>query len=180
MKFLHINENSDTERTVQELNTSIESGKNIFMLIYMEGCGPCNQVRPEWKKLENVLKNYNYKNVVIVDINKDVFDKMKTKIDPPIGFPTIKYISKNGIVQEDFENSNIQNKNREIDAFVDWIHSKLHKKYKTLNNYKTFKKHKKQIGGKWSRKYKQSINCRRPRGFSQKQHCKYGRKNKRK
>jgi hypothetical protein len=97
----------------------------------MDGCGPCNQVRPEWKKLENVLhkhiKNPKYKNVVIIDINKDILEKARTNIKSPIGFPTITFVSKNGTIQENFEESESPNKNREIDAFVSWIKTKLHK-----------------------------------------------------
>ena len=126
MKFIHIN----NERDVSQLKDSIYSNKVIFMLIYMEGCGPCNQVRPEWKKLENVLHKYNknpkYKNVVIIDINKDILEKAKTNIKAPIGFPTITFVFKNGTIQESFEESKSPNKNREIDAFVSWIETKLH------------------------------------------------------
>ena len=127
MKFIHINNESD----ISHLKKSIYSNKDMFMLIYMDGCGPCNQVRPEWKKLENVLRNHKinpkYKNVVIVDINKDMLEKARTNIKSPIGFPTITFVSKNGSIQESFEESNSPNKNREIDAFVSWINTKLQK-----------------------------------------------------
>lgn len=126
MKFIHINNEID----ISQLKNSIYTNKYIFMLIYMDGCGPCNLVRPEWKKLENVLhkhiKNPKYKNVVIIDINKDILEKTKTNIKSPIGFPTITFVAKNGIIQENFEDSNSPNKNREIDALVSWIETKLH------------------------------------------------------
>jgi len=127
MKFIHIN----NESGITQLKNSINANKDIFMLIYMDGCGPCNQVRPEWKKLENVLHkhttNPKYKNVVIIDINKDILEKARTNIKSPIGFPTITFVSKNGSIQENFEDSASPNKNREIDAFVSWIETKLHK-----------------------------------------------------
>jgi hypothetical protein len=88
---------------------------------------------------------------------------------------------------ENFEDSNITNKQRNIDCFVDWIKSKtngehmkggsMRKTSKMRKTRKTRKTKKNIKGGKWSRKYKRSINCKRPRGFSQKQYCKYGRKN---
>ncbi len=148
MKFIHI----DKEIDVSHLINSINNNKDIFMLIYMDGCGPCNQVRPEWKKLENVLhkykKNPRYKNVVIVDINKDILEKVKTNIKSPIGFPTITFVSKKGTIQENFEESSCPNKNREIDAFVSWIETKLAKrggtrrkrKYSRINKSKKNKK----------------------------------------
>jgi hypothetical protein len=127
MKYIKINDESD----MSQLKDSINSNKVIFMLIYMEGCGPCDLVRPEWKKLENVLRKHNtnpkYKNAVIMDINKDVLEKARTNIKSPSGFPTITFVSKNGSIQENFEDSNIPNKNKEIDAFELWIKTKLHK-----------------------------------------------------
>jgi hypothetical protein len=68
----------------------------------------------------------------------------------------------------------VENKDRTIDSFVDWINLKT-KESKKGGNKKQHKTRKIK-GGKWSRKYKRSINCKRPRGFSQKQYCKYGRK----
>ena len=57
MIIIHAN----TEADANEINHHVESGKDVFMLIYMEGCGPCNATRPEWKKLETAL-NHQYKN----------------------------------------------------------------------------------------------------------------------
>jgi len=172
MKFLHINESKKSNLKIKELNSEIESGKDVFLLIYMEGCGPCNETRPEWKKIENIFmhkkNNSKYKNIVVADLNNDYSDKLSNKIKQPSAFPTIIHISKNGISVEHFEDSNIQNKAREVDSFMEWIESK------TKNN-NTNTKYGIKKGGKWSQKYKRSINCKRPKGFSQKQHCKYGR-----
>jgi hypothetical protein len=172
MVFLHIdtqnyNKKGETGETpIQTLNRFIRTGKDIFALIYMEGCGPCNATRPEWKKIGNVLKKDITKNenVLVVDIDKNLLSKVKNMGSEPKGFPTIRFISKNGKIAEDFEDCKLSEeyKNRTIDSFVKWI---------KLKSNKT-----KQTGGKWSRKYKQSINCNRPKGFSQKQYCKYTRK----
>ena len=172
MVFLHIdtenyNKKGETGETpIQTLNRFIKTGKSIFALIYMEGCGPCNATRPEWKKIGSVLKKDITKNenVLVVDIDKNLLSKVKNMGSEPKGFPTIRFISKNGKIAEDFEDCKLSEeyKNRTIDSFVKWIKLKLNKT--------------KQTGGKWSRKYKQSINCNRPKGFSQKQYCKYTRK----
>ena len=158
MKFVHVNNESD----VSQLQNSVYNNKDIFMLIYMDGCGPCNQVRPEWKKLENVLHkhitNPKYKNVVIVDINKDILEKTKTNIKSPIGFPTITFVSKKGSIQESFEESNSPNKNREIDAFVSWIETKLHKNTPVTRHTK--KTHQK-AGSTRKRKRKRRTKSRR-------------------
>ena len=147
MKFMHINNESD----MSQLKDSIYGNKDIFMLIYMEGCGPCNLVRPEWKKLENVLRKHNtnpkYKNVVIMDINKDVLEKARTNIKSPSGFPTITFVSKKGSIQENFEESTSPNKNREIDAFVSWIETKLNQNAPIKKSKKLTKTTKPQKGG---------------------------------
>lgn len=161
MKFIHINNESE----LYQLKNSINSNKDIFMLIYMDGCGPCNQVRPEWKKLENVLHkhttNPKYKNVVIIDINKNMLEKIKTNINSPIGFPTMTFVSKKGSIQENFEESTSPNKNREIDAFVSWIGSKLHKNAPIKRNNMLTKKSKPQQGLlRRERKYKRSAKSK--------------------
>ena len=78
------------------------------------------------------------------------------------------YINKKENSHENYEDSNIKEKNRSVDSFIEWMETKVPNS---------------QLGGKfkrrprkWSLKYKRSINCKRPKGFSQKQHCKYGRK----
>lgn len=163
MKFLHIN-----NKNVKDINKSINSGKDVFVLIYMEGCGPCNQVRPEWKKIENIFQNKNnqkYNNVVIADIESEMLDNMQLT-NQPSGFPTMKYISNKGKQEENYEGM------RDVNSFIEWINQKIKKQ----PNNKTVERNTNQKGGKWTRKYKKSINCKRPRGFSQKQYCKYGRK----
>ena len=195
---------------IEFLNDSIKNGKHVFILIYMVGCGPCEATIPEWKKIQNVLenqksKNQNFSNVIIVDMDKDVFEKLRNNekeqksfksvyvLNSLIsGFPTIKYITKNGKITDDYEEAHIKLKDRTIDSFIEWINTTMNSsgKFKSLthkqrggfvysknkNKYNFTSRSKSLKGGKWSRKYKKSINCRKPKGFSQKQYCKYGRK----
>jgi hypothetical protein len=187
MHVLHINSEND-EKKIGLLDKYINKGSHIFILVYMEGCGPCNATRPEWKKLESVLKDQYMKNdnLVIVDLNKDFLPKLTKNIGSVDGFPSMKYINNHGKTIEQYENSSIGKKDRSIDSFINWIESKINTVvstsspqdvYKRLKHKKTKrKKNRKQRGGKWSRKYKLSINCSKPKGFSQKQYCKYGRK----
>jgi len=187
---------------LEKFHKLMENGSNTFILVYMEGCGPCNATRPEWAKLESVLKHQyaNNNNLVIVDVNKDFLSHIK-HIGEVDGFPTMKYIGKNGKEVESYENSPINKKDRSTDSFVNWIENKINtvvstvsesspqhvldrltknkttRKHHTNNRNKNKKHYKnKQRGGKWTRKYKKSINCKRPKGFSQKQYCKYGRR----
>jgi vacuolar-type H+-ATPase subunit F/Vma7 len=204
MVFIHIDtknvEDKDEkgETQISKLNHLIHDKKDnkVFLLYYMEGCGPCNATRPEWSKLKNTLKHLEKRDdVAVVDIDQVLSSKIKG-VKEPNSFPTIRYITDRGNFSENYEDSKLgdEEKNRSIDSFVKWInlnigekekqgggiirkrnksmkkHSKS-KKNKTINKNKYSKK-----GGKWSAKYKKSINCNRPKGFSQKQHCKYGRK----
>jgi thiol-disulfide isomerase/thioredoxin len=195
MVYLQINKKkyaSGKSNLIDKLNKHLtHRDDKIFILFYMEGCGPCNATRPEWSKLKNVLSNHflNRDDIVIVAIDKDLAGKLKNIGNEPNSFPTIRYMTNQGKINENYEDSNISKKDRTIDSFVEWIQLKSGEKNITQSESKhsKTKSHKKSSiklgggtrkkrGGKWSLKYKHSINCRRPRGFSQKQYCKYGRK----
>ena len=122
MHILHIN----SENEVGQINSLIKNGSDIFILVYMVGCGPCNATRPEWTKIESALKNQYSKNnkLVIIDINKDFISKIKN-IGTIDGFPTIKYIGNYGKIVEPYEKSSITKKDRSINSFINWIESKI-------------------------------------------------------
>lgn len=124
-----------------ELNTYIDNGTDVFMLIYMAGCGPCNAARPEWAKLEHSLggqygKKKPYK-FIVADINKD-FAHLIHKIKQPNAFPTILYVSGNKI--ENYEDSSINDKRRELDCFMNWIESHVSKIEAVSNLKETHKR----------------------------------------
>lgn len=190
MYVLHINSDKD----IGKIDKMINEGKHVFILVYMEGCGPCNATRPEWDKLGSALKGQysSKKDLAIIDVNKDFASKIK-HIGTIDGFPTMKYISQHGKNVELYEDSHVSKKDRSVDSFIDWIERNVnkyvsttpHDVYKRLNkthkkgHHKRHNKHSKKHhkhnkgmrGGKWSLKYKRSINCKRPRGFSQRQYC---------
>jgi len=138
----------------------IHHKKHIFVLIYMEGCGPCNATRPEWAKMTQTLQKQYAKNndVAIVDVNKDLLPLIKG-IGNVDGFPTMKYITNNGKTVESYEDSSVNMKDRSADSFINWIESKIlkgkivsitepHHVYKRINKSKgngkgQSKKHKK-------------------------------------
>ena len=122
MIFLHINSKSNNAAL---FNKYVEEGKQIFVLFYMEGCGPCNITRPEWKKIENIMsKSDSNNNVVIVDIEQDVLEEIQHLQSKPVGFPTMRYIGNKGKTSEDYDGE------RNIDAFMSWIKSKIQVKSK--------------------------------------------------
>ena len=134
MIFLHINSKTNNAAL---FNKYVEQGKQIFILFYMEGCGPCNMTRPEWKKIENILSSTDKNNnIVVVDIDQEVFEELKYLQSKPMGFPTMRYIANKGKTSEDYDGE------RNIDAFMKWIQSKS-------STFSTFKKSTfKKSGGK--------------------------------
>jgi thiol-disulfide isomerase/thioredoxin len=102
----------------------IKHKKHVFILIYMEGCGPCNATRPEWAKMASTLKKQyaNNKDVAIIDMNKDCLPLIKN-VGSVDGFPTMKYITSQGKSNVSYENSSVKNKDRSVDSFINWIES---------------------------------------------------------
>jgi hypothetical protein len=165
MVFLNINTKNykDKDETgksvIDTLNSIIKEDPNnkIFILYYMEGCGPCNATRPEWAKIKNALKNLeNSNNVAIVDIDQVLSSKIANSKEEPNSFPTIRYITNKGNSVENYEDSNITNKDRAIDSFVEWI--KLNTKNSKLVGGRTRKRyrHKRALKNKKSIKRKRT------------------------
>jgi hypothetical protein len=115
----------DTNRS-NEVDNLIKNKKHVFILVYMEGCGPCNATRPEWAKMSSALKHQYAKNndVAIIDMNKDLLPSVK-HIGSVNGFPTMKYITNNGNKMEGYEDSAIKNKDRSSDSFINWVETKI-------------------------------------------------------
>lgn len=141
MVFLKINDMDDDK--IKKLKKYYSSKANIFMLVYMNGCGPCNATKPEWSKLENVLhKHKNNEQLVIVDVDKDFLPKIQLdNFDEPMGFPTIVHIHQKK--QEPYEDAPGFEKDRTVDSFVQWIQSKTGKP--SLNRH--FQQRQTQKGG---------------------------------
>jgi thiol-disulfide isomerase/thioredoxin len=141
MKILHID---PTRKNTKLFNEYVEQGKHIFVIFYLEGCGPCNATRPEWKKIENVLKDKYSKNdtLVIADVDQELLKEIKYLTTQPKGFPTLRYISNKGKTSEDYEDCpdlKDDEKDRKVDSFVKWIDSKM-KKQKGGNRKRKSKK----------------------------------------
>ena len=131
MISLHIdnkpNEEMGKKGTVEEVVNLIGSTNNIFMFIFMDGCGPCNAMKPEWVKIKSKLtdKYPNRDDVVIISMNMLFLNELeseltksgKKSIGEIVGFPTIKYIKGNKI--DEYTGS------RESDIFVSWVAEKI-------------------------------------------------------
>jgi hypothetical protein len=175
MVFLHIDKNKyqdDGENLIEDLykNTGDKDNK-IFILIFMEGCGPCNETRPEWSKLENVLSPefLDRDDIYIYSIDHtllDEKDKDKIKIiQSPSSFPTMRFITNAGKSVENYEDSNIENKDRSIDSFIEWIKSKTGEENITKSEHNGGRKTRKT---RKTRKIRKTRKTRKTRRYSRK------------
>jgi len=110
----------------KKVDDMIKQKKHVFIMIYMEGCGPCNAARPEWAKMSHALKGQysNNKDIAIIDLNKDLLSQVKG-VGSVEGFPTMKYITDQGHTVESYEDSAVKNKDRSSDSFINWVESKV-------------------------------------------------------
>jgi thioredoxin 1 len=132
-------------------NKNENKNKHIFVLFYMNGCGPCEIVHPIWEKIQE-NKDLNNDNIIIADIEQSKAPDLLIKYSIS-GFPTIKYINNNN--PEDY------NGERKLDSFIEWIKSKIDKTEGEKN--KTGGRNKRKTKGRNKRKTK-GRNKRRTKG----------------
>jgi len=126
--MVFVNVNQDDDKLMNEFKTYYETVPQIFMLIYMDGCGPCNETKPEWFKLENVLKKYKTnKKIAIMSIERQFLEKLHLKgMKEPTSFPMMIYLhNQKAENYEDASELPDNEKDRKIDSFVKWIETKI-------------------------------------------------------
>ena len=125
--------NVTNEKALQELTKHLTKGVNIFVLIYMNGCGPCNATKPEWAKINN-----KWRNTIVSQIDKDVLENKsnedKFHLKDVAGFPTIRHYNRKG--KKDYSGE------RNVNAFEKWINS-------IVRDSKTKNKSRKRRGSKF-------------------------------
>jgi len=163
------------ENLLGDFNDNVKFGKHVFLFLFMDNCGPCNDTKPKWRNMKKYLKkeHLNSDDIVIAQINQKLFSGLNGVGSEPMGYPCLRYVKSPTV--EEYEDSSISDKDRSAESFAAWVDSKL-KEGKHRHRHRGGKRRTNRRGGKWSLKYKRSINCKRPKGFSQRQHCKYGRK----
>ena len=131
MLFLDVNENEmDNAEKLQEM---IDNKKNVFVLVYMIGCGPCKKTLPEWNKLKGCKELEQFKNnddIIVANVEQSMCEKMHHKdLENIMSFPTIKHIKHNEV--HDY------NDERNTSAFSKWIKGLIKKdgKLKDLNTF---------------------------------------------
>ena len=144
MPVIHIPKDANMNH-IQHMNEHLDSGKPSFVLIYMDGCGPCSQTRPEWLKLEDMFSHDDDIGIIDVEmhnLNSIHPNELKENV---VGFPTMRYI-KNGVC-EDYEQCDGLKTDRSYDSFIEWIKKKERKmvggkKLKTRKQKRRIKKRK--------------------------------------
>lgn len=108
----------ENKKKIDNLKKAIDNNSNVFVFIYMEGCGHCDDAKDEWAEFDKSMENKsNVETYAVINtlcgtmMTSDAFDgKLGT---PPTGFPTFRYIH-SGNVDE-------YNGNRNKDAFENWV-----------------------------------------------------------
>ena len=123
--------NAKSTKNIAKLNNAINKGDDVFLFINADWCGHCRDMKKEWK----LLKNNSYgPNVVIANVNSELY-KGITDFGPDVeGFPDLRYINKAKGINEKFENSKLPDTNRSFIAFDKWIKSKTSNKNNTNKN----------------------------------------------
>ena len=114
----HVN-NESVPNVMEQANSFLESDKPSFVLFHMNGCGPCSQTLPEWKRLENDYGDNDLVGVIDVEMSK-LNDVRNEKLkDGVVGFPTMRYV-RNGVC-ENYEDCAGITPDRSYDSFKKWI-----------------------------------------------------------
>jgi len=99
MEMIHINDSNDVNK-LSRVRKYVEEGKDVYVLVYMVGCGACDIVHPEWNKIKKELKEddlLNNSNIVVVDVNKEFLhhpDNTFIKDETIVGYPTLLFLGK--------------------------------------------------------------------------------------
>ena len=122
MKILRTDTDGNGEHISKEVNQHIQDGHIVFVLIYMEGCGPCNATRPEWEKMETIISQWykNVPNLVVATVDHQYLSNMPL-VGPCSGFPTLVCVRDGGARIEAYEDAPMRIKNRTSDSFIEWV-----------------------------------------------------------
>ena len=132
IKYFNIDDN-DSQLPI--LKQHVHNPKNkVFLFIYLDGCHPCNQVKPIWDQIPHFHNSIQPKNenVIVAKINQKHYPQLDLGPNPP-AYPSI------------FHFLNMKKKNEIFPKqspmeFIKWINVNLKKKPKTRKRRKIRKK----------------------------------------
>ena len=104
------------------LNKDILKGDDVFLFIFMDNCGHCDNAKPAWDNIENSIadKYKNNENVVVVRVNSSLLPDLKHVGEAPNGYPCFRHISRNGKSIKEYDDS-VSNADRSTSSFIEWI-----------------------------------------------------------
>jgi len=118
--------------------------KHVFVMFFMNGCGPCNYTKPLWEEIAKIFNNK--KDVLICAVESEVIGHIFP--DSGItGFPTLRYYHR-GIFKENFQGSQ-----RSVDEFKKWINNAIKKKRKGGKTHKKYNLKKRRSSRKRTRNW---------------------------
>uniref|UniRef100_A0A6C0EZG8 Thioredoxin domain-containing protein n=1 Tax=viral metagenome TaxID=1070528 RepID=A0A6C0EZG8_9ZZZZ len=104
------------------LNKDILKGDDVFLFIFMDHCGHCDNAKPAWDDIENSIadKYKNNENVVVVRVNSNLLSELKHVGKVPNGYPCFRHISHKGKSIKEYDDS-VSNADRSTSSFIEWI-----------------------------------------------------------
>jgi thiol-disulfide isomerase/thioredoxin len=110
-----MNKSNEPEIFTQAYN----NGKNVFVLVYMNGCPYCEPILPLWDNIDEEIQTQDkYKllndKIKLTKIEKEDLNKVKDLINKIESFPTFLHMGK-GI------KTTKHNPDRDYDSLMTWI-----------------------------------------------------------
>jgi len=106
---------SITSKGLAEEYTNLNKENHMFLFIHSNGCGHCNNMKPEWEKLKNKTELSKH-NVIIADVESASANLLPgTHGYINEGYPTLKLIKMGGTSQKLYDGE------RTADAMSDFI-----------------------------------------------------------
>lgn len=91
MNYLIIeNDTPENNSKINHINQHIRNKKPVVIYFYKEGCPFCERTTPEWDKLPNYLSQN--KDLLVVRINKEYYDKLQSVGEKPALYPNIRHV----------------------------------------------------------------------------------------
>ena len=143
MVFIIIGDSDSKKNTgspsgLASLKKAIHENKHVFLMIFSNGCPPCEATKPIWDRLKSTFTHN--KDIVVARIVSSDFSKLQNAGSEPNGVPTFRYIHDKKV--EEFSEGRL------LDVFTNWIHSKCKtKKSATKKEGRTVKMRTKRGGG---------------------------------
>ena len=103
MIFLDAVDNLETPENNNNFQRCLKHKKNpdkhLFLFLYMTGCTPCELAKKSWSTIKDQLEPEYLENddIMLSQINHQLYAKKYEIGDEPMGFPTLRYIHKNKV-----------------------------------------------------------------------------------